>query len=93
MCLALGEPVGRASREHMAGHCLKETHEAARSAAVPGKAGLLGGQSYHVTASLKPQMLSLWRGQGEDKNPPFKKSIMGYHYINANSEYNFRLST
>lgn len=44
---------------------------------------LLGGKLYHVTASLRPQMLSLMAGRKNTRNTNslLKKSNVGYHSI------------
>lgn len=56
------------------GHPLKETQGAATlRPAVPEKGSRPGGQSYHVAAGLKPQVVSLLQGEKKEQNPPFKK--------------------
>lgn len=73
---AYGE--GVTERRHMEQHTVQP--------AVPEKASL-GGKLYHVTMSLKPQMLSLMaekkKKPKKEQKFPFKKSNMGYCYISC----------
>lgn len=78
---AYGE--GVTGRGHMEQHTVQP--------AVPEKASL-GGKLYHVTTSLKPQMLSLMaekKNPKRNKNSPLKSLIWAIAIFIASSEWYF----